>query len=79
MFGLLSRLLLFLLLIWLARSLLQGLWRIFAHTTGQPRVKQPPASGRDEVHHSADPARSKLNLSKDDVIDVPYTDVDPKR
>ena len=72
MFGLLSRLLLFVLLIWVARGLLQILRGASTHRVPHSRNETPP------VNPPADPARSKLNLSKDDVIDVPYTDVDPK-
>ena len=73
MYGLFYRLLVFILVVWLARTVLSGLLRTFARNNSAPKVKEPPGD------RPSDPARSKLNLSKDDVIDVDFTEVDPKR
>ena len=73
MFGLLIRLLLFALLIWVARALLVGFQRAFRSPSERSRVRGSPPKA------PVDSPQGKLHLSEDDVIDVPYTEVDPKR
>jgi len=68
----LYRLVVFVLLIWVVRALIGGAGRIFGGSPARSRVSEPPPQA------PANPARQKLDLSKDDVIDVTYTDVDPK-
>jgi len=83
-YGLLTRLLVFVLLIWLARSVLGGLFRIFSHAAAPPREQvfrgQDPSARRPQSGGAqGGPQDSKLKIPPEDVIDVPFTDVDPPK
>ena len=71
-FEILDRLILFVLAIWIIRMLIRAAGRVFGGSPTRSRVHQPPRPT------PADPGSQKLDLSKDDVIDVTYTEVDPK-